>query len=219
MSDLRKFINILNESYTEASATPLNEAVEGETLGVIAKKHLKIKSLLAKGDVNHDVSISSLKKAMEEAYDAGYGAGTKKKEKETKKTNESLSEAVEGETISVIAKKHLGVKSLQAKGMVPEERAISDYRKALQMAYDAGYGAGTKKKEKEDKTLSEGVEGETLTSIAKKHLKIPTLELRNSDSKDFHNLGVVQIKAALEAAYDAGYGAGINKKEKEDKKK
>lgn len=219
MSDLRKFINILNESYTAPASRAINEGVEGETLGVIAKKHLKINSLLAKGDVNHDVAISSLKKAMEEAYDAGYGAGLNKKERENKKKNESISEAVEGETISVIAKKHLGVKSLQAKGMVPEERAISDYRKALQMAYDAGYGAGTNKKEKEDKTLSEGVEGETLTSIAKKHLKIPTLELRNSDSKDFHDLGVVQIKAALEAAYDAGYGAGINKKEREDKKK
>lgn len=152
MSDLRKFINILNESYTAPASRVINEGVEGETLGVIAKKHLKINSLLAKGDVNHDVAISSLKKAMEEAY-------------------------------------------------------------------DAGYGAGTNKKEKENKTLSEGVEGETISVIAKRHLGISTLETRNDERKDFYDLAVWTIKKALEEAYDAGYGAGINKKEKEDKKK
>src|SRR5580765_4047590 len=41
-------------------------------------------------------------------------------------------------------------------------------------------------------------------SIAKEHLGITTLDTRNSDSLDFHDLAVWQIKAALNAAYNAG---------------
>ena len=49
--------------------------------------------------------------------------------------------------------------------------------------------------EKRDKTLAE---------IAAKHLFLETLETRNSDSVDFHDMAVWSIKAALEAAYEAG---------------
>jgi len=45
---------------------------------------------------------------------------------------------------------------------------------------------------------------EAIEAIAKKHLHIKTLETRNSDSLDFHDLGVWSIKAALLAAYEAG---------------
>ena len=43
-----------------------------------------------------------------------------------------------------------------------------------------------------------------LTDIAKDILGVTTLESRNSDRDDFYDLGVGQIKAALQAAYDAG---------------
>lgn len=45
---------------------------------------------------------------------------------------------------------------------------------------------------------------EMLTSIAKKHLFIETLEARNSDSLDFYDLAVWDVKAALHAAFEAG---------------
>ena len=42
------------------------------------------------------------------------------------------------------------------------------------------------------------------SDIAKKHLYIDTLETRNSDSLDFHEVSVWAVKNALEAAYEAG---------------
>jgi len=44
----------------------------------------------------------------------------------------------------------------------------------------------------------------TLAEIAAKHLHLETLETRNSDSLDFHDVAVWSIKAALEAAFEAG---------------
>jgi hypothetical protein len=46
-----------------------------------------------------------------------------------------------------------------------------------------------------------------LTYIASEHLGISTLKSRNNDSLDFHDVGVWQIKSALEAAYHAGEAA------------
>ncbi len=43
-----------------------------------------------------------------------------------------------------------------------------------------------------------------LTDIAKKHLNIETLETRNSDGLDFHNVAIWCIKDALKSAYEAG---------------
>lgn len=43
-----------------------------------------------------------------------------------------------------------------------------------------------------------------LTEIAKKHLNIETLETRNSDSLDFHDVAVWSLKDALQEAYEAG---------------
>ena len=43
-----------------------------------------------------------------------------------------------------------------------------------------------------------------LTGIASKHLGIATLKTRNSDARDFHDVAVWQIEAALKAAFDAG---------------
>ena len=49
-----------------------------------------------------------------------------------------------------------------------------------------------------------------LTLIAKQHLGIETLETRNSDSLDFHDVGVVSLKEALYAAFVIGREAGIS---------
>ncbi len=46
-----------------------------------------------------------------------------------------------------------------------------------------------------------------LEDIAREHLRVPTLETRKSDSLDFHDLAVWQLRAALEAAYQAGFAA------------
>ena len=45
---------------------------------------------------------------------------------------------------------------------------------------------------------------ETILKIAKRDLGVETLEERKSDSLDFHELAVWEIKVALEAAYQAG---------------
>jgi hypothetical protein len=42
------------------------------------------------------------------------------------------------------------------------------------------------------------------TDIAKKYLYIDTLETRNSDSLDFHDVSVWAVKEALQAAFNAG---------------
>ena len=48
----------------------------------------------------------------------------------------------------------------------------------------------------------------TLLAIAQKHFGVETLDERKRDSLDFHDIHVGQIKAALEAAYQAGLEAG-----------
>ena len=49
-----------------------------------------------------------------------------------------------------------------------------------------------------------------LAQIAKEHLLIETLETRNSDRLDFHDVAVWSIKSALEAAYVAGISEAKN---------
>lgn len=53
-------------------------------------------------------------------------------------------------------------------------------------------------KEQQPKIMAE------LASIASEALRVETLEARNSDSLDFYDCGVLDIRAALEAAYMAG---------------
>lgn len=48
---------------------------------------------------------------------------------------------------------------------------------------------------------------EVLESIARKHLRIETLECRSSDSLDFHEVSVWGVEAALQAAFEAGQKA------------
>ena len=45
------------------------------------------------------------------------------------------------------------------------------------------------------------------TKIAKEILDLETLEVRNMDGLDFHELSVWEIRKALEAAYNAGRAA------------
>jgi hypothetical protein len=44
----------------------------------------------------------------------------------------------------------------------------------------------------------------TLERIAQQHLRVTTLESRQSDAMDFYDLAVWNLKAALEAAFEAG---------------
>jgi len=47
-------------------------------------------------------------------------------------------------------------------------------------------------------------EARIIAEIAEKHLGVETLETRGLDSLDFYDLGVVSIKDALIAAFEAG---------------
>lgn len=47
-----------------------------------------------------------------------------------------------------------------------------------------------------------------LTRIARQHLRIETLESRHRDSLDFHEVSVLELRDALEAAYCAGIEQG-----------
>ena len=49
-----------------------------------------------------------------------------------------------------------------------------------------------------------------LARIALDHLFIETLETRNSDRLDFHDVSVWAVQSALMAAYQAGLAAGQN---------
>ena len=52
-----------------------------------------------------------------------------------------------------------------------------------------------------------------IEDIAKEHLRVPTLETRKSDSLDFHDLAVWQLRATLEAAYQVGLAAAKSKQQ------
>ncbi len=43
-----------------------------------------------------------------------------------------------------------------------------------------------------------------LQQIAQEHLSVETLQTRHSDSLDFHDLSVWQLRTALQAAFEAG---------------
>ena len=49
--------------------------------------------------------------------------------------------------------------------------------------------------------------------IAREILDLETLETRKSDSLDFHDMAVWEIRKALEAAYHAGQNQTKNRKE------
>ena len=52
--------------------------------------------------------------------------------------------------------------------------------------------------------------GKVLIDIAQKHYpSVETLEVRNSDSLDFHNVYVSSIRDALKDAFTAGVTAGM----------
>lgn len=51
-----------------------------------------------------------------------------------------------------------------------------------------------------------------IAAIAKEKLGIQTLETRGRDSLDFHDVGVLSLKDALKAAFDAGRNSVQGKK-------
>ena len=58
----------------------------------------------------------------------------------------------------------------------------------------------------------------TLDHIAQTILGLETLDTRNSDRLDFHELAVWNIKAALQAAYEAGQQAGTQPRQTPQKR-
>jgi hypothetical protein len=53
-----------------------------------------------------------------------------------------------------------------------------------------------------------------LTRIAQQHLRIETLESRHRDRLDFHEVSVLELRDALEAAYRAGIEQGRKDKKR-----
>jgi len=63
---------------------------------------------------------------------------------------------------------------------------------------------------KQPKTLNDASDVDAIyTQIAQDFLNIETLETRKSDSLDFHDCAVWQIKAALAQAYARGIERGV----------
>jgi len=56
----------------------------------------------------------------------------------------------------------------------------------------------------------------TAERLARQHLSIETLDARNSDSLDFHEVSVWSLRDALEAAYAAGHQAAADATKKKD---
>ena len=54
-----------------------------------------------------------------------------------------------------------------------------------------------------------------LQTIATDHLFIATLETRNSDRLDFHDVSVWAVKAALQAAFEAGQQSNLTNNHQE----
>lgn len=54
-----------------------------------------------------------------------------------------------------------------------------------------------------------------IEEVARKHLGLETLESRKSDSLDFKELSVWQIKAALKEVFEEAFQAGRDSKERE----
>ena len=54
-----------------------------------------------------------------------------------------------------------------------------------------------------------------LQKIAEVHLFIETLETRNSDRLDFHDVSVWAVKAALQAAFEAGQQSNLTNNNQE----
>ena len=50
---------------------------------------------------------------------------------------------------------------------------------------------------------------DTITDIAKRNLRVETLEVRNSDQFDFYDCSIWAIANALEEAYNAGRESAI----------
>lgn len=59
---------------------------------------------------------------------------------------------------------------------------------------------------------------QTLDHIAQTILGLETLDTRNSDRLDFHDLAVWNIKAALQAAFEAGQKAGKKPRQTQQKR-
>ena len=55
-----------------------------------------------------------------------------------------------------------------------------------------------------DAAMNNQARDQQLLQIATDHLFIETLETRNSDRLDFHDVSVWAVKAALQAAFEAG---------------
>jgi hypothetical protein len=67
------------------------------------------------------------------------------------------------------------------------------------------------KRVKANDTMNTDILDKILTDIAKKHFhNVETLEVRNSDSLDFHEVYVDSIKDALKDAFVAGMSTGTH---------
>lgn len=66
--------------------------------------------------------------------------------------------------------------------------------------------------------MSNSTRDQQLQQIALDHLFIATLETRSSDSLDFHDVSVWAIKAALQAAFEAGRNAATTASQTQPKK-
>jgi hypothetical protein len=81
-------------------------------------------------------------------------------------------------------------------------QAAALWRKAAECCSDAEHAGGYVAEA--ERCVQEFSVDQQLATIARRVLRIPTLESRNSDRLDFHEVGVGELKDALRLAYQAG---------------
>ena len=66
-----------------------------------------------------------------------------------------------------------------------------------------------------DTAMNNQARDQQLQTIATDHLFIETLETRNSDRLDFHDVSVWAVKAALQAAFETGQQSNLTNNNQE----
>lgn len=94
-------------------------------------------------------------------------------------------------------------------GLLLDTPMWSDFRTKVWHEMNSGFEASTdgyeiRFNEKEIQPSEDPRVKELITFIAKKILRLDTLETRKNDKLDFHNISVWSIRAALESAFRVG---------------
>nr|CRH06587.1 Conserved protein of unknown function [Candidatus Magnetococcus massalia] len=182
LTDTQRTIIEAAAQHTDGSINPLPERIKGgATVKVI--NALETKGLIKNVSLNPLYANWILTDAAYEAIGQVPPAPAKAQCIDLLPTEEELTASFDGDAEA------------------EEPQCLSDNQIIDNIEAEQAKGAGMHKDPK----------AEIFNGIALDHLFIDTLEIRNSDSLDFHNVSVWGVKSALEAAYQAGVKAAQRK--------